>query len=79
MAMRTQGTKIELSASRPSRVTHSREIAQVNIGGSRSHSLIGANGTGVRLAPCVTFKDLANPESINIILAAADVRLPPLE
>jgi N-ethylmaleimide reductase len=34
---------------------------------------VGANHTGVRLAPYITFKDMADPEIIDTILAAADV------
>jgi N-ethylmaleimide reductase len=34
---------------------------------------VGSNRTGVRLAPCITFKDIADPEVADTILAAADV------
>jgi N-ethylmaleimide reductase len=34
---------------------------------------VGANHTGIRLAPYITFKDMADPEIIDTILAAADV------
>ena len=33
----------------------------------------GANRTGVRLAPYITFKDMADPEIVDTILAAAEV------
>jgi N-ethylmaleimide reductase len=34
---------------------------------------VGANRTGVRLAPYITFKDMADPDIVHTILAAADV------